>query len=27
VLRGHVLAEVAGRTYELDAGDSIKIHR
>ena len=27
VLRGHVLAEVAGRTYELDAGDSIKVHR
>ena len=27
VLRGHVLAEVAGRTYELDPGDSIKIHR
>ncbi len=27
VLRGSVLAEVAGRTYELDAGDSIKIHR
>jgi transcriptional regulator with XRE-family HTH domain len=27
VLRGHVVAEVAGRTYELDAGDSIKIHR
>ena len=27
VLRGHILAEVAGRTYELDAGDSIKIHR
>lgn len=27
VLRGTVLAEVAGRTYELEAGDSIKIHR
>ena len=27
VLSGHVVAEVAGRTYELDAGDSIKIHR
>ena len=27
VLAGRVIAEVAGRTYELDAGDSIKIHR
>jgi transcriptional regulator with XRE-family HTH domain len=27
VLSGHIVAEVAGRTYELDAGDSIKIHR
>lgn len=27
VLSGRVIAEVAGRTYELDAGDSIKIHR
>ena len=24
---GRVIAEVAGRTYELDAGDSIKVHR
>ena len=27
VISGRVIAEVAGRTYELDAGDSIKIHR
>jgi transcriptional regulator with XRE-family HTH domain len=27
VVSGRVIAEVAGRTYELDAGDSIKIHR
>lgn len=27
VLRGRVIAEVAGQPYELDAGDSIKIHR
>ena len=27
VLSGRVIAEVAGRTYELDAGDSIKVHR
>jgi transcriptional regulator with XRE-family HTH domain len=27
VLTGRVIAEVAGRTYELDAGDSIKVHR
>jgi len=27
VLRGHIVAEVAGRLYELDAGDSIKVHR
>lgn len=27
VLSGRVIAEVAGRTYELDPGDSIKIHR
>ena len=27
VLSGRVVAEVAGRTYELDAGDSIKVHR
>ena len=27
VLRGQVVAEVAGRTYQLGAGDSIKIHR
>ena len=27
VLKGRVAAEVAGRTYELEAGDSIKIHR
>jgi len=27
VLKGRIAAEVAGRTYELEAGDSIKIHR
>ncbi len=27
VLRGSVIAEVNGQAYELDAGDSIKIHR
>lgn len=27
VLRGEVVAEVAGQLYELSAGDSIKIHR
>ena len=27
VLRGSVLAEVAGHAYELEAGDSIKVHR
>ena len=27
VVSGRIIAEVAGRTYELDAGDSIKIHR
>ena len=27
VLRGSVVAEVAGQLYDLDAGDSIKIHR
>jgi transcriptional regulator with XRE-family HTH domain len=27
VLKGRVIAEVAGQPYELDAGDSIKIHR
>ena len=27
VLTGHVIAEVAGQEYELDAGDSIKVHR
>jgi len=27
VLRGQVRAEVAGRTYDLDAGDSVKVHR
>jgi transcriptional regulator with XRE-family HTH domain len=27
VLSGRVIAEVAGQPYELDAGDSIKIHR
>lgn len=27
VLRGEVVAEVAGQLYELEAGDSIKIHR
>ena len=27
VLRGEVIAEVAGQLYQLEAGDSIKIHR
>lgn len=27
VLKGRVVAEVAGRVYELEAGDSIKVHR
>ena len=27
VLSGDVIAEVAGQTYALSAGDSIKIHR
>jgi transcriptional regulator with XRE-family HTH domain len=27
VIKGHIVAEVAGQLYELSAGDSIKIHR
>ncbi len=27
MLRGEVVAEVAGQAYALEAGDSIKIHR